>query len=267
VENYYTNEKPIKLCILGGMTLPKLIIFDLDDTLSLSKTPISHPMTNLLSSLLQQKKVAITSGASFAQFEKQLLTHLSCTDEQLANLYLLPTDGGSFYIYKEGWKEIYKEILSETEKQKIITAFEQAFAETGIEKSNNPAGNLFDDRGSQITFSALGIDAALEQKRLWDPEHTKRKQIIAVLTKLLPNYAISVAGTTSIDVTKAGIDKAYGIKQLLTYTNVPLKEAVYVGDALFEGGNDAVVIPLGIAIVTVNGPKETATYIESILAE
>lgn len=248
------------------MTLPKLIIFDLDDTLSESKTPISQTMANLLSSLLQQKKVAVTSGASFAQFEKQLLTHISCTEEQLANLYLLPTDGGSFYTYNTGvWKEVYKEILIETEKQKIIVAFEQAFAETGIGKSNNPAGNLFDDRGSQITFSALGIDAALEQKRAWDPDHTKRKQIITVLTKLLPTYAISVAGTTSIDVTKAGIDKAYGIKQLLAYSNIPLKEAVYVGDALFEGGNDAVVIPLGIAIVTVSGPEETAAYIESIL--
>ena len=40
---------------------------------------------------------------------------------------------------------------------------------------------------------------------------------------------------------------------------------LYVGDGLFEGGNDAVVKETGIPTHAVTGPAETANVIEALL--
>jgi hypothetical protein len=67
-------------------------------------------------------------------------------------------------------------------------------------------GEPIEDRGSQITFSALGQQAPLEEKKRWDPDFTKRKKIKAVLENLIPEFSVHLGGTTSVDVTKPGID-------------------------------------------------------------
>ncbi len=38
-------------------------------------------------------------------------------------------------------------------------------------------GEQIEDRGSQITFSALGQQAPIEEKKKWDPDFTKREKI------------------------------------------------------------------------------------------
>ena len=48
----------------------------------------------------------------------------------------------------------------------------------------------------------------------------------------LPEFEVRLGGLTSIDVTKKGIDKAYGIRQVKKRLSVPIKEMAYVGDAL-----------------------------------
>lgn len=47
-----------------------------------------------------------------------------------------------------------------------------------------------------------------------------------------------LGGTTSVDVTKAGIDKAYGIRKLRDILGVAIDDMILVVDALFQGGND-----------------------------
>jgi len=65
-----------------------------------------------------------------------------------------------------------------------------------------------------VTFSALGQQAPLAEKEKWDPDFAKRKKITAILEKHIPEFSIRMGGATSIDVTKSGIDKAYGIGKL-----------------------------------------------------
>ena len=47
-----------------------------------------------------------------------------------------------------------------------------------------------------------------------------------------------LGGTTSVDVTKPGIDKAYGIRKLRDILGIAIDEMIFIGDALFPGGND-----------------------------
>jgi hypothetical protein len=242
----------------------KLVVFDLDGTLAPSKSSLDAEMASLLHDLLSVTKVAVISGGAWLQFERQVLSHLP-QDERLAKLSILPTCGTQFFQYSGQWKRLYAEDFTADEKEKIVGSLNKAVGTAGfpVEKT---WGETIEDRGSQITYSALGQQAPLEEKIKWDPDFAKRKRIKVVLDTLIPKYSVRLGGATSIDVTKPGIDKAYGIKKLQDILGISLKEMIYVGDALFVGGNDYPAEQAGVISIPVRGPNETKRVIEAIIA-
>ncbi|MDB5266566.1 MAG: HAD-superfamily hydrolase subfamily [Parcubacteria group bacterium] len=247
---------------------PKLVAFDIDQTLTESKSPLDAEMAALLRTLLDKKRVAVISGGTFEQFKKSIIDPLGASEDELRYLYLLPTMGAQLYEYKGGWKEVYSYALSEDEKQKIMEAFGLAFRETGFVQPERIYGVQIEDRGTQITFSALGSDAPNELKYSWDPDHHKRSALVVVLQRELPNFALSIGGTTSIDVTRQGIDKAFGLHELMKHLELSKEEVLFVGDALFPGGNDASVIPTGIPYASEEKPglSDTKDTIRKLIA-
>ena len=244
--------------------MKKLIVFDLDGTLAESKSPLDAEMSARLHNLLGVVKVAIISGGDWPQFEKQVLSHLP-HDERLVNLSILPTCGTKFFQYKGDWTKLYSEDFTADEKKKITNSLERALGIAGftVEKV---WGDEIEDRGSQITFSALGQQAPLEEKNKWDPDYTKRKKIKAILDTLIPEFSVRMGGATSIDVTKPGIDKAYGIGKLRVILGISLSEMIFIGDALFAGGNDYPAEQAGVVSIPVRGPSETKPVTEAIIA-
>jgi hypothetical protein len=236
----------------------------LDGTLAESKSSLSPEVANLLHTLLGVMKVAVISGGSWAQFEAQLLARLP-SDDHFENLFLLPTCGTKFYHYIDHWSKVYSEDLSKKERREIISALQQALDESGI-KVKKVWGETIEDRGSQITLSVLGQDAPLKAKHEWDTDFAKRKKITAILEPLLSNFSVNMGGTTSIDVTKPGIDKAYGIGKLRDQLGIPLKEMLFAGDAIFAGGNDFAVQTAGVDSILVRDPRETARVIQTVIA-
>ena len=244
----------------------KLIVFDLDKTLSESKQPMDDEMAALLRLLLELKKVSVISGGSFNQFQKQFVPKL--TRGRREHLFLFPTCGSAFYRHgKRGWENVYTETLSEEDKRRIFEAFEKMFDEVGFVLPEKVYGELIEDRATQITFAGFGSQAPLPLKSVWDPDRRKRLAMIAVLTRLIPEFEIRTGGTSSIDVTRKGIDKAHGIRQMEKHLNMPIQDMVFVGDDLGEGGNDHPVIATGVEIVEVTGPEHTKNVIREILGE
>ena len=244
--------------------MKKLIVYDLDGTLAESKSSLDTEMSARLHDLLGIMKVAVISGGNWPQFEKQLLSHLP-QDDRLLNLSLLPTCGTKFYQYASDWKKIYSEDFTADQKRKIISSLKQALEAAGF-KVEKVWGETIEDRGSQITFSALGQQAPIEEKKKWDPDFTKRKKIKALLDKLIPEFSVRLGGTTSVDVTKPGIDKAYGIRKLRDTLGIAIQEMIYIGDALFPGGNDYPAEEAGAVSIPVRDPHETKRVIEAIVA-
>ncbi len=244
--------------------MKKLIVYDLDGTLAESKSSLDAEMSALLHDLLGIVKVAVISGGDWPQFEKQVLAVLP-HDSRLTNLSLLPTTGTKFYQYAGDWKKIYSEDFSAAEKEKIVSSLKKALGTSGF-KVEKVWGEEIEDRGGQITFSALGQQAPLEEKDKWDPDFAKRKKIKAILDTLIPEYSVRVGGATSIDVTKPGIDKAYGVRKLRDILSISLKEMIFIGDALFVGGNDYPAEEAGVDSIPVQGPSETKRVTEAIIA-
>lgn len=247
----------------------KIIVCDLDGTLAPSKSPLEADMAEVIRQVLREYRMAVISGASFAQFEKQFLSHLPASPEELANLYLFPINGAAHYSYEVSggggrWKEVYDERLSEEEKRAIFSALEKAVSESGVDVSE-PYGKIAEDRGGQITFSGRGQEAPLDVKEAWDPDEGKRKKITTILERLIPQFEVRIGGATSIDITRKGITKAYAIGKIEEYLRVGRENILFIGDALFPGGNDQAVAETGVECYSVSGPKETKALLINIL--
>ncbi|WP_174285556.1 HAD-IIB family hydrolase [Sphingomonas bacterium] len=245
--------------------MKKLVAFDLDGTLAESKQPLQEPMGEALADLLDVANVAVISGGDWPQFEKQVASRLPARAD-VTKLWLMPTTGTKLYRFEAGrWHAIYAELFDDAEKTKILESFDAALAATGFTPERT-WGERIEDRGSQITFSALGQEAPLEAKEKWDPDFAKRKVIQADLRQRLPELSINMGGATSIDITQKGVDKAYGLKKLRDASDIALDEMMFIGDAIFPGGNDYPAKELGLDTVRVKDPEGTLAAIAGIVA-
>ncbi len=242
--------------------MKRLIVFDLDGTLAESKSPLDAEMGALLIRLLGIVKVAIISGGAWPQFKAQLLPHLG-TGDLLRNLSLLPTCGTRFYRYDGAWAQSYAEDIAPDDRRTIVRAVTLALDRAGL-RPDRHWGELIEDRGSQITLSALGQQAPLAEKAAWDPDFAKRRQIVSILAPMIPDFSIQMGGATSIDITRKGIDKAYGIGKLHDLLGIAITDMIFVGDALFPGGNDFPAKRTGVLTIAVRDTEETKRVIEAI---
>jgi len=224
----------------------RAVAFDLDDTLTVSKSTIEQHMADLLDDLLARLDVCIITGGTFEQIETQVLQYLHAPADRLAHLHVMPTCGTRYYVWRNGaWHRCYAEDLTEDETRRIVSVLAEGAKELGFWEPN-PWGEIIENRGSQITYSALGQRAPADAKRAWDPDGSKKRKLRDYAAERLPDLEVHAGGTTSVDVTRKGIDKAYGIKRLIKQLNISPDQLLFIGDRLRDGGNDYPVRALGV---------------------
>ncbi|WP_279101616.1 HAD-IIB family hydrolase [Gordonia bronchialis] len=242
----------------------RLVMFDLDDTLAPSKSPLADNMVALLRRMLGDTLGCIISGGRFGQFQSQVLDRLGVF-ETMGNLHLMPTCGTQYVRWSgEAWETVYAEYLSDDEKKRTLDVLESGARELGLWESQT-WGPILEDRGSQITFSALGQSAPVDAKSAWDPDGAKKESLRAYAAQRLPDLEVRSGGSTSVDVTKKGIDKAYGANKLMHILDLGIDDILFFGDRLDEGGNDYPVKALGITSIAVHGWEDTFAKLSSIV--
>ena len=243
-----------------------LVAFDLDDTLAPSKSSLPPRMAALLAELLDVVQVGVISGGQFGQFESQLIAGLpAAATASFSRLHLLPTCGTQYYRFDDGWHQQYAENLTDAQKTAALAALETEAKKLELWETQT-WGPILEDRGSQITFSALGQAAPVDAKRAWDPTGSKKESLRAAVAPLLPELEVRSGGSTSIDITRHGIDKAYGMRKLAELTGIPIARMLFVGDRLDEGGNDYPVKATGVRTFAVTGWEATADFVKSFIA-
>jgi phosphomannomutase len=242
----------------------QLIAFDLDGTLAESKQPIEADMAALLSGLLGVAQVAVISGGDWPQFEKQVVGRLPA-DADTSRLWILPTTGAKLYRQADGgaWTRAYGDDFPAEERARILAAVDRAVAAAGL-KGERTWGEQIEDRGTQFTFSALGQEAPLDAKKAWDPDMAKRKALQTALVAVLPDLSVNIGGSTSIDITRQGVDKGWGLNRLAQESGIPLSDMVFLGDAVFPGGNDYPAQQAGVDTVPVRDVAETRAVIRGM---
>jgi len=245
----------------------RVVAFDLDDTLTESKSKIDQHMADLLGELLARLDVCIITGGTFEQVEAQVLQYLHVPSGRLAHLHIMPTCGTRYYIWGNGaWHRYYAEDLTAGEKRRIVRVLAEGAKHFGFWEQH-PWGEIIEDRGSQITYSALGQRAPADAKHEWDPDGSKKQKLRDYAAERLPDLEVHVGGTTSVDVTRKGIDKSYGIKRLIEQLDVSSDQLLFIGDRLSEGGNDYPVRALGVRWLEVTHWQDTARYVQDLLRQ
>lgn len=250
--------------------MKKLIAFDVDDTLVKSKNPLTNEMRDLLAELLKKYEVAIISGSRYEIFQTNIIEPLSkVAGDDLKHMHILPTCGTRYYTYSGdvlNWNLEYAEDFTEEQKATIAEACERRAKEFGL-WPEKPYGEVIEDRLSQIAMSMLGQQAPAEAKYEWYNAHKEEAySLTEKIAEDLPDFEVRYGGTTTVDVTAKGIDKAHGMKKLLEALNLEKADALFIGDRLEEGGNDYPVKAMGIDTIDVDGWETTPYVVRGIVS-
>jgi len=245
----------------------RLFAFDLDDTLAPSKAALPDEVASVLVRLLERVSVAVISGGQIGQFRQQVIGRLGEASEAgLGRLHLMPVTGTQYWRYADGeWALRYEDGLTEAEKAAASSALEDTAKAFGYWEPQT-WGPILEDRSSQITFSALGQQAPVEAKKAWDPDGAKKNRLAAAVQEQLPGLSVRSGGSTSIDITRAGVDKGYALTKLAEVSGIPIAEMIFVGDRLDEAGNDYPVVRTGVRTHAVTGWEDTVRYLQALLS-
>ncbi len=245
--------------------IPRAVLFDVDDTLAVSWQPPTQSMVDKLSKLLEKMPIAILTAASFPRVEKALLPSLE-SHSHAKHLYVFSYNGAELHVLQDGaWSSLYRIPMTPEQRARAVSVIKECVKETGIiEKDPKYSWEIL-ERDSKIVFSALGLAARQEHKRAWDSGLEKRTKLKRALEKRLPDLEILIGGTTTIDITAKGIHKGYGALWLAKHLGVKPGEMLFIGDALYPGGNDYVVMEAGVDTRQVQNPAETELLIDKLL--
>lgn len=244
----------------------KLVAFDLDGTLARSKMPMKPPVAQLLSDLTHLYPVAIISGGRWELIDSQILSMISST-AKLSQLHLMPTTGTQYYVWRSGrWQMVYEITIAEQDKQKALKSLRLRAEELGLWYPQDQVwSDRIEDRSSQITFSALGQKAPVEEKEAWDPDGSKRRALAEAVAADLPELTVKAGGSTSVDISVKGVDKAYAVNKLADLLKCSVKDIVFIGDRMSPEGNDYPAALAGTIAIQVSGPEDTEKFIRSLI--
>src|SRR3989344_7146983 len=247
------------------MQCPKAVFFDLDDTLAPSFENPSPEIVGKLLAVLDSLPVAIITGRDFPWMARDFLPQIA-RSPHVERFFVFP-EGAAQCLQWNGseWRELDADSITDAERQVINGAILESVKETGVLEGLPVHGEQLVQKKAMVAFAALGMQVPADLKYSWDPGNTRRTKLRDAIAKKLPAYDVMMGGATSTDVTKKGVNKAYGVRWLSERLGVPPAGLLYVGDALYPGGNDYVVVPSGIVTRATKGPAETLKIIDELL--
>ncbi|MDR3571836.1 MAG: HAD hydrolase family protein [Candidatus Pacebacteria bacterium] len=247
------------------MDCPKAALFDLDDTLAESFKAPSEAMVARVARLAELMPVAILSGASYERMKEEILDPILGLGKTV-RLYAFPDSASIAYtLVDDAWQEAYSLAFTPEQLERIRSIIEECVSQHDIASGMPYEPQILLEK-TQVRYAALGLNATEADKNTWDPDQVKRRALKTLLDQKLPECEVLIGGRTTIDITRKGVDKAYGVRWFSEYLHIPAQEMFYVGDALYEGGNDQVVISTGIQARQTSGPEETLSILDELLA-
>ena len=241
-------------------TKPKHFFFDLDNTLTPSKALILPEHMPVLKSLCETADVIVVSGHG----EKDIREHLTSA---VAGMYHILGQNGNFAETKDG-RVLWKRSLSQDQKDAILRFTDKVRAHLNYRVRDE--NDIIDDRDSQIAYSLKGHHEEPARNNAFDPDHRIRLGILEDFADDVDdlkraNVEVRSGGTTVLDFFEYGKNKGYNVAAFIEALGWNKEECLYMGDALFPGGNDETVVGV-IPTRSVTGPDDTFSFIKEMLS-
>lgn len=209
----------------------------MDQTVAPARQPILPEMFELLSSL--PHTIVIVSG--------QEVSKIGWQSNDLP-AYTLGQNGNHATDINN--QELWNLLLEESHRQEILRHID-AIVEI-LDHDLNHDWKPIEDRGGQITFSPIGNTAPVEFKKSYDPDRTKREEIMRRVPFISDELVVKIGGSTSLDYIHKDRHKGTNVQKLIDLMDWDKDECVYFGDGLYPGGNDEAVIGVIETIPVVN---------------
>ncbi len=237
----------------------KHLFFDLDTTLTPSRAPMLEAHRPLFLRMCERYDVIVVTGGGEGQIHKQL--PIDAHDR-----YYMLSQQGNHAVHKDGRLLWHEKVSPEQE------AVGRAFAMKLVAEENPEAltrDDIFENRGSILAGSVIGFNAPHEIKYAYDPDQSKRRAILErhpadIAALAAAGLEVMPGGTTTFDYILSGRHKGFNIARLLSQEGWEKDDCIYLGDALFPGGNDETVIGV-IETKPVNSPDDTFNFINKML--
>jgi phosphomannomutase len=250
----------IDLNQLNELPEKKVIIADVDDTICESCQVIWPEMAAEIDRLVRNGfTFAFISGTKSDDLKKMVSVGLKETH------HILGTTGTNYMlICGEDSDIVYNLSFTNEEKEEINLAFEKLINYYNIQSMTTKEDQL-QDRDSQITLSAIGRHAPSDMKRNYDSDGKIRMMWVGYLRNFLSEdkYAVKVAGTTSIDVTRKGFDKESGIRKFAEHHSFDINSILFFGDKIYPGGNDFPATRI-VDCISVKSPHDTLDILKKL---
>ncbi|KAH7650423.1 phosphomannomutase [Cryptosporidium bovis] len=238
----------------------KLLLFDLDGTLTLARKPIMDDMIAVLKDAKNKVKIGIVSGSDYGKVSEQLLGK-----EKVCCHYVFSENG---VVFHEDGKLVSSESISkhlgEDNLKRFINFCLKYISELDIPIKR---GTFIEYRTGMLNISPIGRNCSYEERLEFyelDKEKNIRQNLIDALSSEFKDMDLkySIGGQISIDVFPNGWDKRFCLK----HVEGKFDEIHFFGDKTYPGGNDYEIFSdkrvIGHSVIN---PNDTIQQINRII--
>ena len=238
----------------------KIVLFDVDGTLTPARQKVSEEMSDFLKELRKKMNIGIVGGSDIEKQKEQMGNNIVNEVD-----YDFPENG--LIAFKDGniiGTTYFKDYLGEENLKKLINFCLKYIADMDIPIKR---GTFIEYRSGMLNISPIGRNCTKKERdyfELYDTKHNLRKKFVEVLKKEFKdlNLTYSIGGQISFDVFPKGWDKTYCLRYL---DESEFEEIYFFGDKTFEGGNDyEIFMHERVKGFTTKGPEDTISQCKKL---
>lgn len=214
----------------------KLVLFDVDGTLTPARQAVSNEMLETLRDLRKKAIVGFVGGSDLVKISEQLSVQGSNVIEDFD--YAFAENGLTAYkLGKPLESQSFIKFLGEERYKPLVNFILHYIADLDIPIKR---GTFVEFRNGMINISPIGRNATIAERiefEAYDKKHGLRAAFVKALREKFPDYGLtySIGGQISFDVFPNGWDKTYALKHV---EDENFEEIHFFGDKTYQGGND-----------------------------
>lgn len=206
----------------------KLLVFDLDGTLSNHRCPMPEESRALLDALGKKYHLVMCGAGNVARVFNQMGKY---PIDLVGNYGMMhaKVENGELVITKKVVADIDKEFfLRETTRLREKYGYTK-YAGEPIEW--HPSG--------MVTFALLGTEATKEDKLVFDPDRAKRRVMYPEVLEIFKDYTVFIGGSTSFDIVAKQYNKYDATMEYAKMHGYTKEQVLFMGDDMGDGGGDS----------------------------
>ncbi|OQU81084.1 hypothetical protein SORBI_3006G008200 [Sorghum bicolor] len=229
-----------------------LVLFDVDDTLTAPRKPVTPEMLEFMRQLRQHVALGVVGGSDLAKITEQLGKSGLEPIQSIFTDYDYVFSENGLVAHKNGELigtqalnndrpvvlhslQSLKSFLGDDKLKEIINFTLHYIADLDIPIKT---GTFIELRNGMINVSPIGRNCSQEERdefEKYDKVHNIRPKMVSVLRERFThlNLTFSIGGQISFDVFPQGWDKTYCLRYLEEF-----QEIHFFGDKTYKGGND-----------------------------